>query len=220
VSLSRLVVLGLLAEHGPMHGHQLRRQADSMHVECWGGVSPGALYRELHQLESEGLIELLRSEQVGRRPQRTVYRISDAGLAALSTLRERTLTAWVRPPDAVGVGLLFGALRDPGEVSALLEHRRQATAEALDTLVAKRACLEERDSVSPAVLTVFRRGELYLQAELAWHEEYAAQLRATDLKTTRTALPSSRPQRVARPRRRSTGREGVATLAAAEGPRN
>ncbi len=219
MSLSRLAVLGLLAEHGPMHGHQLRRQADSMHVECWGGVSPGALYRELHQLESEGLIELLRSEQVGRRPQRTVYRICDAGLAALSTLRERTLTAWVRPPDAVGVGLLFGALRDPGEVSALLEHRRQATAEALDTLVAKRACLEER-SVSPAVLTVFRRGELYLQAELAWHEEYAAQLRATDLEATRTALPSSRPQPVARPRRRSTGCESVATLAAAEGPRS
>ena len=66
MSLSRMVVLGLLAESGPMHGHQLRRQADSMHVESWGGVSPGALNRELHQLEAEGLIELVRSEQIGR----------------------------------------------------------------------------------------------------------------------------------------------------------
>jgi DNA-binding PadR family transcriptional regulator len=64
MSLSRMVVLGLLAEGGPMYGHQLRRQADSMHVESWGGVSPGALNRELHQLEAEGLIE--RSEQIGR----------------------------------------------------------------------------------------------------------------------------------------------------------
>ena len=37
MNLSRMVVLGLLAESGPMHGHQLRRQADSMHVESWGG---------------------------------------------------------------------------------------------------------------------------------------------------------------------------------------
>ena len=66
MSLSRMVVLGLLAEGGPMYGHQLRRQADSMHVESWGGVSPGALNRELHQLEAEGLIELVRSEQIGR----------------------------------------------------------------------------------------------------------------------------------------------------------
>jgi hypothetical protein len=35
MSLSRMVVLGLLAEGGPMYGHQLRRQADSMHVESW-----------------------------------------------------------------------------------------------------------------------------------------------------------------------------------------
>ena len=88
MNLSRMVVLGLLAESGPMHGHQLRRQADSMHVESWGEVSPGALYRELHQLEAEGLIELLRSEQVGRRPPRTVYRVSDSGLAALRALRD------------------------------------------------------------------------------------------------------------------------------------
>jgi len=59
MGLSRMVVLGLLAEYVPMHGHQLRRKADAMHVGCWGSVSPGALYRELHQLEAEGLIELV-----------------------------------------------------------------------------------------------------------------------------------------------------------------
>ena len=112
-----MVVLGLLAEHGPMHGHQLRRRADSMHVESWGGVTPGALYRELHLLEAEGLIELVRSEQVGRRPPRAVYRIARAGQAALRILSEEALTVYSRPPDIVGVGLLFGALEGPGERS-------------------------------------------------------------------------------------------------------
>jgi DNA-binding PadR family transcriptional regulator len=218
MSLSRMVVLGLLAESGPMHGHQLRRQADSMHVESWGGVSPGALYRELHQLAAEGLIELLRSEQVGRRPPRTVYRVSDSGLAALRALRDEALTVCVRPPDIVGVGLLFGALEEPGKALALLERRREVTTEALDKLVAKRARLQERDAVSPAVLTVFRRSELFLRAELAWHEEYAAQLGTTALKSAGTGTSRARAQRVARPRRRSTSREDATTPAAVEGP--
>ena len=219
MSLSRLVVLGLLAERGPMHGHQLRRQADAMHVESWGRVSPGALYRELHQLEAEGLIELLRSEQVGRRPPRTVYRISDSGLAALRVLRDEALTVCERPPDVVGVGVLFGAFEDPGSVLALLERRREATTEALDKLVAKRARLEEHDAVSPAVHMVFRRSELYLEAELAWHDECAALLAARTIERAAIGTPRPRAQRVAHPWRRSTGRESAAVPAPVEGPR-
>jgi hypothetical protein len=41
MGLSRMVVLGLREEQVPMHGHQLRRQADAMHVGCRGSVSPG-----------------------------------------------------------------------------------------------------------------------------------------------------------------------------------
>ena len=219
MSLSRLVVLGLLAEHGPMHGHQLRRQADAMHVECWGGVSPGALYRELHQLEAEGLIELLRSEQIGRRPPRTVYRITDSGRSALRALRDEALGACVRPPDVVGVGLLFGAFEDPARVRELLERRRRATAAALESLIAKREHLDEQGSLNLDVHTVFRRGELYLQAEIAWHDEYAAMLATATLNSAGPDIPPARARRGTPSRRGSTSREGAATLVAVEGPR-
>ena len=66
MSTTRLLVLGMLAERGPMHGHQLRRQAELVNVEAWGGVRVGALYGALHRMEAEGLIEPLRSEQPGR----------------------------------------------------------------------------------------------------------------------------------------------------------
>lgn len=171
MNLSRLVALGLLAEHGPMHGHQLRREAEARHVESWGGVSTGALYRELHQLEADGLIELLRSEQVGRRPARTVYRVTDAGREALRSLRAETLSAVVRPPDAVGVGLLFGGCDDTDELLAALGHRREIAAATIDALLAKKARFEEAGELNAAGRAVFRRAELCLQAELAWHEE-------------------------------------------------
>ncbi len=219
MSVSRLVTLGLLDEHGPLHGHQLRRQAEAKHVESWGGVSPGALYRELHQLEAEGLIEVLRSEQVGRRPPRTVYRVSQAGRAALRMLREETLASFVRPPDVVGVGLLFGALEDPGELLALLERRREATADALETLRAKRARLEEHGQLSASVSAVFRRSELYIQAELAWHEEYAALLATTARKSVATDTPGARARGIARSRHRPEDHPGTAPTPAAEGQR-
>ncbi len=171
MSLSRLVVLGLLAEHGPLHGHQLRLAAEARNVESWGGVGPGALYRELHQLEAEALIELVRSEQVGKRPARTVYRVTDAGREALRALRAETLGAFARPPDPVGVALLFGGSDCPEELLGALGRRHEAALAALSALMAKRASLEEQGVLSLAGAAVFRRAELYLEAELAWHEE-------------------------------------------------
>ena len=64
----------------------------------WGGVSVGALYRELRSMEREGLIEAARTEKVGNRPERTVYAITDEGRLELATLREQAMRpARVRP---------------------------------------------------------------------------------------------------------------------------
>src|SRR3954468_11188902 len=87
MNLSKLMVLGLLASQGPRHGHQIRRDAERTNVGNWGGVSVGALYREIRQMEREGLVEAVRTEQVGRRPARTVYRITDEGGRRLHDLR-------------------------------------------------------------------------------------------------------------------------------------
>jgi DNA-binding PadR family transcriptional regulator len=53
----------------------------------WGGVSVGALYRELRAMDGEGLISAVRTEQAGRRPARTVYAITDEGRLELAMLR-------------------------------------------------------------------------------------------------------------------------------------
>src|ERR1700729_3535826 len=104
MNLSRLMVLGLLA-HGPRHGHQIRRDAEQTNVGNWGGVSVGALYRELRLMEGEDLVEPLRTEQVGRRPARTVYEITGEGRIELQSLREQAIKPTGFGPDALGVAL-------------------------------------------------------------------------------------------------------------------
>src|ERR1700735_1208713 len=63
MNLTRLLILGLLAERGPRHGHQLRRDAELAEVDRWAGVGVGSLHRELRGLEAESLIEAGRTER-------------------------------------------------------------------------------------------------------------------------------------------------------------
>ena len=176
VSISRLMALGLLAEHGPVHGHAIRREAEATNVETWGGVSVGALYRDLHQMEQEGLIAVVRSEQLGRRPARTVYRLTAEGRKELAILRAQAMREVQRRPDPLGVALLFGGLCDAQELSELLRFRRQTLENQLVALRADRRRLEGRGELGVAARAVFRRGEIHLEGELAWHREYGARL--------------------------------------------
>src|ERR1700735_588700 len=103
------MALGVLARSGPTHGHHIRRVAGGENVGEWGGVSVGALYRELRTMEREGLIEAARTEKVGNRPERTVYAITAEGQREVTTLREQAIRPLGSGPDPLGVGPLFRA---------------------------------------------------------------------------------------------------------------
>ena len=115
------MILGLLAERGPMHGHQIRRTAELTNAEVWGGITGGALYAELRKLGGEGLIEAIREEQVGRRPARTVYQITEDGRLELVVQRDAALEVVFGSADPLSVVLLFAAGTDPAELSERLE---------------------------------------------------------------------------------------------------
>ncbi len=174
--VTRLMALGLLAERGPMHGHRIRREAEEKNVESWGGVSIGALYRELHHMEDEGLIEALRNEQVGRRPARTVYQITPEGRRELDILRERAMGEVHRHTDPIGVALLFGGLGEPTEAREYLLLRRRSIDNLVHALRTERQLLAARGCLDATGFAVFRRGELFLEAELVWHDEFDGEL--------------------------------------------
>ena len=102
---TRLFVLGALARHGPMYGHQIRRGARVDRAELWSDVRPGSLYGALHRMAAEGLIEAVRTEQVGNLPARTVYAITSEGRRELLALRRGLPPGWPAPgPGGPGRG--------------------------------------------------------------------------------------------------------------------
>ena len=172
------MILGLLAERGPMHGHQIRRTAELTNAEVWGGITGGALYAELRRLDGEGLIQAVREEQVGRRPARTVYQITAEGRLELVIQRDAALSVVFGSADSVSAVLLFAAGADPAELSEQLANRRRRIAAQLESMTGERERLTAQGILPPLAVAAFRRGELRLEAELRWHEEFERQLAA------------------------------------------
>jgi DNA-binding PadR family transcriptional regulator len=167
------MALGLLSRHGEMHGHQIRRWADVTGVGEWGGVSVGALYRELKLMEAEGLVKAVRTEQVGKRPARTVYAIAAEGTLELDTLRVQALRSTDPGSDPVGVALTFAFEGgDREEIRDLLTGRRARIAVFQRELALERERGVAAGYLGPAQAASMRRGELMLGAELAWHDEF------------------------------------------------
>lgn len=199
MNLTRLMVLGTLAQHGARHGHEIRRIAEVTNVGEWGGVSVGALYRELRLMEGENLVEAVRTERVGRRPARTVYAITDEGRLELSVLREQATRILHLGPDPLGVSLSFaGDGADREELASWLRARRDSCALAAAQLAEERQRLVARGQLGPLQAAVMYRGQLHAETEVRWHDEFAkilAGLPADDGSSGQTSeLPGEHPE--------------------------
>ena len=177
MNLTRLMALGILARNGPSHGHHIRRLADVTNVGEWGGVSVGALYRELRAMEREGLVEAARTEKVGNRPERTVYAITTEGQLELSMLRDKAIRPISPGPDPLGVALLFAADgMEPEELRRILHARRDMMAIAAGEVAADREQLLAKGFIGMLAAAVMRRAIMYTEAEIRWHDELDAAL--------------------------------------------
>ena len=165
---TRLFVLGALARHGPMYGHQIRRDARIDRTELWSEVKPGSLYSALHRLEAEGLIEPVRTEQRGNLPARTVYAITDEGRRELRALRAEALGEVTLRPDPVDLALAMSADLDEDALRGYFAVRRQelASRAAFFSRERERAWPDQ----GPADDLIIEHAMARIETELRWHD--------------------------------------------------
>ena len=166
----RLLVLGTLARFGPMHGHQLKRNIQTINVEAWSDVRAGSLYHALHQLASEGMIELVQTERPGRLPARTVYRVTAAGEAELEALRDRALGEVRASADPFDVALWVAAGLEPARLAEVVRRRLDTLRQQLADLAAERRSLVAEGTIPAVGAILMAHGEARLEAEVRWHE--------------------------------------------------
>jgi len=193
MNLTRLMALGVLARSGPTHGHHIRRLAEVTNVGEWGGVSVGALYRELRTMEREGLVEATRTEKVGNRPERTVYAITGEGRLELATLREQAIKPLEFGPNPLGVALMFaGSDMDPVDLRRSLRARREMLAIRTEQIRADCDQLVAKGYLDVLAETNMRRAVMHAETEIRWHDEFDAVLAEVgeEIPPPRQQLPS------------------------------
>jgi DNA-binding PadR family transcriptional regulator len=174
VSSIRLFILGTLAASGPLHGHQIRQQAQSDRTEQWADVQVGSVYGALKRLASEELIREVRTERVGNRPERTVYEITGEGRRALAAVRDQALRELTRTNDPFDLALAQS--RDlPEEVLTEIVANRLAGLRVLESSLRHRA---ETDDIylNEAERMIMRHLVERAAAEARWHEEVLSRM--------------------------------------------
>jgi DNA-binding PadR family transcriptional regulator len=173
--VARLFVLGTL-ERGPAHGHEIRRLAERIDVENWSDARVGSIYNAIRRLESEELIELIRNEQSGRRPTRTVYGITEAGRVELASLRDKLMYEVALSSDPFDVALWVSADTPLPELEDAIDRRTESLRALADRLYNERRRLTEAGYLPVVGELLFRHGEIRVEAELRWHQELRERL--------------------------------------------
>jgi len=162
LSPSALAILSLLRE-GPMHPYEVARRMGGDGVD---GRRLRSLYHAVDQLRRASLIAPLETSRDGRRPERTVYGLTERG--------EHELVRWLR-------SLLATPVREPARFVTALAHLHQLTPED--------ACrqLEERvrslvsaivDASKPIPLLETDYERMLTRAELHWLHSLIDDLRS------------------------------------------
>ena len=155
-----------------MYGHQIRRAAQTDRTELWTDIKQGSLYGALHRMAAEGVITVVRTEQEGNLPARTVYRITETGQAELAAIRDQALRETRIRPDPVDLALQNAADMTQDELRGVVEMRRAAIAAEL------KSWRHLRDTAAPHLTRIealaFRHTLMRVETELAWHDEFLA----------------------------------------------
>jgi DNA-binding PadR family transcriptional regulator len=158
----------------PMHGYEMFQTLVERHADRIVKVRPGSLYHVVDRLTDEKLIRRAGTTRDGKRPERAVYEVTDAGIEAL-TERVAELVAVPAhefPQFAVALAEIdtLGA-----DAAANAVNDRVG---ALEARVAEIMALRDA-SVTPAgYLAAFDYLLATTRAELSWLHDFADSMRA------------------------------------------
>ena len=161
-----LSILELLDEE-PQHPYEMASRMRIRHHDEFIRLNFGTLYHSVEVLERNGWIEPLEREREGRRPERTIYKLTDSGREVLTSTLAELLRRPRKEYPHFAAGLMFMHHLTAQEAAAHL-HERTA---ALDLIIGKfEAVLREllEQGVSRLALIEVEHKIAMLDAERKW----------------------------------------------------
>jgi DNA-binding PadR family transcriptional regulator len=174
-----LAVLACLRER-PMHPYEMATTLRERGKEHSIKLNYGSLYTVVDNLTRHGLIEAMEAQREGRRPERTVYRLTEAGGTELDDWMSELLAVPAKEYPQFEAALSLMPVLPPDRVAALLRSRTLALEQEISDVkeligAASRAGL-------PRLVLIEGEYHVAMQdRELAWTRELIAELEAGTL---------------------------------------
>lgn len=166
-----LLLLGLL-RRGDAHGYGLNEFIEQ-HLTLYADLKKPTAYFLLDKMAREGLVER-HAAQVGNRPPRRVYRLTERGVARFLELLRECLSSYTPTRYVADVGLAFADMLPRAETVALLRQQRAGLAQ-------QRAYVEEAAQHGGGALDwVVEHHRRVLQTELQWLDDVIASFETPD----------------------------------------
>jgi len=121
-NLWSLTLLSLLRIR-PMHPYEMQRLIKLFHKDDFLNLKRGSLYNSIDQLLRAELIAVLEITRAGRRPERTIYQITEKGRHELVEWLRQLLATPTPDPIQFFAALSFLPVLEPEDVIQQLEHR-------------------------------------------------------------------------------------------------
>jgi DNA-binding PadR family transcriptional regulator len=174
-----LAVLACLFER-PMHPYEMATTMRERGKEHSIKLNYGSLYTVVDSLAKNGLIEAGEARREGRRPERTVYRLTDSGRVKLDAWMSQLIAEPVKEYPQFEAALSLLPVLHPDKVVTLL----QARIRILEKEIAEVRVLLDAASKAGLPRLLLIEGEYHLaqrEAELAWVRDLAGELEAGTL---------------------------------------
>ncbi len=174
-----LVVLACLTEH-PMHPYEMATTMRERGKDQSIKLNYGALYTVVEALQQHGLIVAQETERSGRRPERTVYRLTDAGRMELIDWLSELISTPVKEYTWFEAGLSLIPVLPPEDAVALLAQR----CNRLEMEISQGHSLLKLATQHGVARLHLIEGEYLLamrDSELAWTRQFAEEIRSGTL---------------------------------------
>ncbi|HEX6685181.1 MAG TPA: PadR family transcriptional regulator [Candidatus Limnocylindrales bacterium] len=165
-NLMALALLSVLAHEEPMHTYEMARALRAFGKDEDMDIKWGSLYTVVQNLERHNFIEAVESSQVGRRPERTVYTITEMGRRELIDWTRELVSTPQRGANPFRAGLSVISVLSPREAEELLRRRLSAVEREA---AAVRELMRSHSVTFPRLFMVEDEYMLaVLEAEAAW----------------------------------------------------
>ena len=166
ISPLALCVLELLDER-PMHPYELAATMRDRHHDEFIRLNFGSLYHAVDSLERNGWVVPVEREKEGRRPERTIYQLTESGREQLIRVISEILAEPRREYPHFSAGLMFMHHLDAGEAVGHLGRRAEALSAVSDKL--RRILAELRaDGLTRLSIIELEHKIAMLDAERIW----------------------------------------------------